>query len=97
MKPIRTESSSKTDLPTGVRMLALYSIHNNKVLPYLEWIARERGDNYASRAILRIGTDEAKSIVKALATRTDKAGVEARQAMEEDSTTRDLSWDMNMY
>ena len=97
MKPIRTESSGKTDLPADVRMKALYSIHNNKVLPHLEWAARELGSQNASIAMLRLGTDEAKSIVKALATRTDKVGVAARQAMEEDSTTRDLAWDMNMY
>jgi hypothetical protein len=79
-KPIRVhEDVGKFSI--GTRAKALYSIHNDIVLPYLDWIAREWADRYACLAIRRIGTKRAIDLIDILAARKDKVGLAARQSL----------------
>lgn len=94
--PLRKRSWPRTDLPMDVRLKALYSVRNEVVLPYLEWLAREEGAKYACRAMLRMGTEKAKNIVNALAVRQDSGGEAARAAMKMALQPRNLLWDMGI-
>jgi len=77
-RPIPQNRTSKTDLPLRARTKALYSVRHDVVLPYLDWMARESGSQYACRAIKRLGTPRAKALYEALAARNDRAGEAAR-------------------
>jgi hypothetical protein len=89
--PIRKRSSSGA-IPMGVRTKALYSIRDDVVLPYLDWLVRERNAEYAARAMRRIGTPRAENLLTALAARTDEAGEAARQALE--MSLEPTQWDV---
>lgn len=95
-EPLRTHSAHKTDLSMSVRTKALYSVHNDIVLPYLEWLARESHSMYACNAILRVGTEKAKSIVNTLVTQQDDLGIAACKAQEFSAQPRNVSWDMGI-
>lgn len=68
---------------------ALYSVRHDIVLPYLDWMVREQGDEYAIRAMGRIGTPRAQALVKALAARKDWVGDEARHGLK---IPLDITW-----
>jgi len=56
----------------------LYSVRHNLALPALEWMMREWGDVYAARAIIRIGTPEARQLLKRLQAEPGRVGKAAR-------------------
>lgn len=93
-QPLRGYSSSKTNIPTSARTKALYSVRHDIVLPYLDWIARERHSSYACLAMRRIGTERARELLGTLAARDNEAGEVARKALKMDleSTVRDVVW-----
>jgi hypothetical protein len=66
------------ELDVGCRTKALYSVRDDTVLPYLDWIAREWAARYACRAIKRLGTGRARRLLETLAARTDRVGEAAR-------------------
>jgi hypothetical protein len=89
--PMRRHSSFG-DVPLSTRAKALYSVRDDVVLPYLDWMAREWGDRYACRAMRRVRTSRAEALLAALTTRTDRVGDAARQALEMPLTS--TSWDV---
>jgi hypothetical protein len=70
------------DLDLGSRVLALYSVRDDVVLPYLAWIACEWAAQYACRAIRRLGMDRARRLLEVLQARTDRVGRAARSIPE---------------
>ena len=93
-RPLRTHSSSRTDIPQQVRVAALYSVRSDLVLPYLDWMAREFASRYACRAIRRVGTTRAERLLNALAARRDKVGEAARKAMKMPVENTSPVWEM---
>jgi hypothetical protein len=89
--PIRNHSSFGV-IPMGVRTKALYSVRDDVVLPYLDWLVREWNAEYAARAMRRIGTPRAESLLAALAARGDEGGEAARQALE--MSLEPTDWDV---
>jgi hypothetical protein len=77
LEPLRRHRSLG-GLDISCRTKALYSVRDDIVLPYVDWIAREWADQYACRAIKRIGTPRALRLLEALQKRTDRVGQAAR-------------------
>ena len=93
-QPMRKGGCSKTGIPLGVRATVLYSVRHDVVLPYLDWMARKWADQYACRAMRRIGTPEARALINVLAARDDKAGEAARKALAIPLKKKNILWDM---
>ena len=93
-QPMRKGGCSKTGIPDSVRVHALYSVSHDVVLPYLDWMARKWDDRYACRAIRRVGTEKAQTLISTLAAREDKVGVAARQALDMPLRSRNIFWAM---
>ena len=91
---MRKGGCSKTGIPLGVRATVLYSVRHDVVLPYLDWMVREWADQYACRAMRRIGTPEARALINVLAARDDKAGEAARKALAIPLKKKNILWDM---
>jgi hypothetical protein len=90
--PIRKHSSFGA-IPMGVRTKALYSVRDDVVLPYLDWLVREWHAEYAARAIRRIGTPRADRLVAALVARGDDAGKAMRRALK--MSLESTYWDVS--
>jgi hypothetical protein len=95
--PLRNSTSGQTDVPMSTRTKALYSVRDDLVLPYIEWMARQWDDAYACRAMRCIGTPKALALVNDLAARDDRAGRAAKRALAMDLETKDPLWDINWY
>ncbi len=92
-QPLRKGMSSRTDVPMVARVKALYSVRNDIVLPYLDWIARQWPNPYTCDAIRRIGTERAEKLLDALAAREDRVGKEVRKGAKR--TRREpMVWDV---
>jgi len=68
-------------LPELVRRRALYSVRQDTVLPFLEWLVVHRHDPEALRAIRRVGTPRAERLAKALADSPGEVGRTAKAGM----------------
>jgi hypothetical protein len=95
--PLRNATSGRTDVPMSARTKALYSVRDDLVLPYLEWMAQAWHDSYACLAMRRIGTPNALALLQDLAARDDKVGRAAKSALARDSEKKDSLWDINWY
>jgi len=78
-QPLRKGLSSRTDVPMVARVKALYSVRNDIVLPYLDWIATQWPNPYTCDAVRRIGTERAQTLLDALAAREDSVGEAVRE------------------
>ena len=66
----------------------LYFVHDDVVLPYLDWCAYQLKDVNACVAMRRLGTERAQRLLTELQARKDRVGVEARNAMKLPLTPR---------
>lgn len=83
------------NLPWTARVTALYSVRNEVVLPYLDWMAREWSDGDACLAMLRLGTERAKKLLDSLAARHGEVGLAARRAKRMVLQPANVMWDMS--
>lgn len=73
--PLRDPASRDTNSPSwAVCVRALYSVRDDAVVPYLEWMIAQWGSTSACRALRRVGTPHARAVLDALSRRTDRAG-----------------------
>ncbi len=94
--PVRTHSSHETGIPMDIRIKALYSVHDDVVLPYLEWIALEYTDSSVCNVLRQFGTKQADKLLNTLAARTDKVGEIFRKYLSK-PPFKDVRWNMGPY
>jgi hypothetical protein len=80
--PLRPDGGEYGELEIGIRSKALLSVRHDIALPYLDWLVRHEDDSYAIRAMRRIGTPRAQTLVKTLAARRDRLGRTARRGLK---------------
>lgn len=91
--PLRAPASRDANSPPwAVCVRALYSVHDDLVVPYLEWMIAEWGAPRACRALRRVDTPHAHAVLEALSRRTDRAGevVRATAGASTAPTVRDV-------
>lgn len=95
-RPLRDPASrDKAGLPSVVCQRALYSVRDDVVVPYLEWMIAQWGAPYACRALRRVDTPRARAVLAALSRRTDRAGEVVRA--NADGPTAPTVWDVVGY